>query len=1164
MSISPKNTFCRSIFILTFYFQTLIHIQKPAGGIKLARIIYGKTFWGEYFLKGLNSLYGDAKRIARGKNYASSGRVVSFEIKKNKIISKIKGNYRPFYKVILEFKPFSETQKKKIFKIIDENPLILAAIIDGKLPPVLLDKLIEQKIFLFPKNFEELKRDCNCPDWGDPCKHVAGTYFVLTNMIDNNPFVLFEIRGIDLINHYQIKQITEIEYPFSLVFEKNSPKTKDIDIVKLENFSPFILSRLEENPAFSSIDFKKVLDDFYKYNTKFIPTIIYKKQDEQIDKIERIFKQAEFKIHIQKDLQNYSIKIEHPILTKKKFKELFNQENLDLLGLIRLFLSFETSRGTKSYIYLYYFSRIIYLLAINNGFIFDILKQDNKFISIAKPLLSPLNIKKQFELLNEITPNIVFVENKPLQNNSANILLSSLFLTTLVQKLNFPMKKGKGDRIFEQIFALMFKGAKIKPNFELENVIKNIDKYFAIFDLLKSDIDFVIHIKEKDDNFTMEFFAGGEHICKIKNKDKRLLVYKLIVKFSDTLFEIEDLTKQEQIEIDFKRLEKFILEQKDILQDLGIKVIIPKNLQNLLKPKLQVKARSIGNLTSFLSLSKLLEFNFVISIGDREISEEELKKLLEQGRKIVKFKDSFVYLEPNEVKNLFAQLEKQRKLSKYDLLKLKFNQEVELDKSLDAFLTNLFTVKDFPLPDIRASLREYQKNGFRWAVNNLLNGFGVILADDMGLGKTLQTLTVISFLKSQNHIKKPALIVVPTTLLNNWAKEIDKFTPHLGYSFYYGQKRRLQKTDLILTTYDILRRDLEKLKKEKFDMLVIDEAQKIKNPFAATTLAVKSIKTKFKMALSGTPVENNLSELWSIFDFAIPRYLKSLKEFQKTFAEEIEIKKNKEVARKLKNITSPFMLRRLKTDKNIIADLPEKIVIDDYVSLTKEQAGLYQSYVDEAMDILKNSEDSNRRGLIFKLLIALKQICNHPKNFDKTLPIDYKTSGKTMRLLELLETILARDEKVLIFTQYTQMGDILEQIIKKELLIEPLYLKGSLSKTKRDKMIEEFNTKREKSIFILSLKAGGVGLNLTSANNVIHYDLWFNPAVENQATDRAFRIGQMKNVNVFRFITKGTFEEKIDRIIKAKQELQELTVSTGEKWIANMSNEELQEIFEAG
>ena len=317
----------------------------------------------------------------------------------------------------------------------------------------------------------------------------------------------------------------------------------------------------------------------------------------------------------------------------------------------------------------------------------------------------------------------------------------------------------------------------------------------------------------------------------------------------------------------------------------------------------------------------------------------------------------------------------------------------------------------------------------------------------------------------------------------------------------------LQESDILLTSYDVARRDSDILKKAGIDCLIIDEAQKIKNSDTAIAKTLKSFKAKYKIALSGTPVENNLSELWSLFDFTLPKYLKSLKDFTKNYAQDIEINKDRQKIKKLKQITAPFMLRRLKTDKSIINDLPDKIVVDEYATMTKEQASLYKSVVNESM---KRLDEGDAKGLIFKLIISLKQICNHPRNFDKKSPLKKELSGKSELLLTILDTILQKDEKVLIFTQYVEMGNILTKLIQEELYTEPLYLKGDMSKKQREETVEKFQTDNRYKIFILSLKAGGTGLNLTAANHVIHYDLWFNPAVENQATDRAFRIGQTK------------------------------------------------------
>lgn len=1133
----------------------------------MARVNYGSTPWGNYFLNALNHFYQYDARVGRGKTYANSGRVYDLKIDDTKIKAKVTGNWDPYYNVALIFEPLPKKQVEKIYHIIDSNPLILASIINGELPPSLLTLLQNENIELFPQHFNDLATKCSCPDWGDPCKHMAGVYFVLTAMIDNNPFVLFEIRGIDIVRHYHIKKEIDIAFPIPLVLGQNeSFKNREIELVKFDNFKEFILSKLSSDPPFMHNDFHKLLGEFYRYAKRFFPTIFYKSENEQIEHIERIFKSAEFRFFISSDIVNSNIEITHPLLTAENISGLFGkkEEKLKLtpIELINFFLAFESNRGNAHFNYLYFLSRIIYLLIEADGFVFDVLKKNDLHYGIAKPLLSPASMQKQLALLEGITPPVACFNHSFLDQKSATVAIMSAALSQFVKELKFPMKKGANDRIDKAVFDLLFTPAPQKENFELQDTFRGLDRYFTLFDLLHSGIYFTIAIEKKGENYSMQMLASGKHLCAITDQKEKLHIYKLIVKFADTLLEIETLTGQKEIILSFERLEHFILEQKETMQDLGIDVIIPKELQALLRPKLKIAAKAASkNLTSFLSLDKLLEYDFFLSIGDEKISPEEFKKLIREGRRIVQFKEHFIYLDPKEIESLFKQMEKHKKLNRFDLLHLNFNDELELDETLKTYLNDVFKTKKYPLPPISATLRAYQHKGFLWAVNNLLNGFGVIFADDMGLGKTLQTITVIYHLKLQKHIIKPILIVVPTTLLNNWAKEIEKFAPSLSYSTYYGQNRVIKESDIIFTTYQILRRDREKIKKKKFDMIIIDEAQNIKNPHTQTAKSVKEIKATYKIALSGTPVENNLSELWSIFDFALPRYLKSLKDFQKSYAKAIEINQDKTAAKRLKNITSPFMLRRLKSDRSIIKDLPEKIVIDQYITMEKEQAALYQSFIDESLGVIDSSEKKDRSALIFKLLIALKQICNHPRNFDKTSPSDYHLSGKTKVLMQLLETIIERDEKALIFTQYTEMGDILEEIIKKELFMEPLYLKGSLSKSKRDALIENFNNDKEKKIFILSLKAGGIGLNLTEANNVIHYDLWFNPAVENQATDRAFRIGQEKNVNVFRFITQNSFEEKIDKMIKSKQQLQNLSVSVGEKWIGKMSDEELKMLF---
>jgi SNF2 family DNA or RNA helicase len=400
--------------------------------------------------------------------------------------------------------------------------------------------------------------------------------------------------------------------------------------------------------------------------------------------------------------------------------------------------------------------------------------------------------------------------------------------------------------------------------------------------------------------------------------------------------------------------------------------------------------------------------------------------------------------------------------------------------------------------------------------------------------------------------------------LTNWAKELQRFAPELSLTTYHGKDRsNLNTNDITLITYGTVRRDIEKINKHKWDLLVIDEAQNIKNLSSQQTKLVKSIKSKYRIAMSGTPVENRLLEYYSIMDFANKGYLGGVTHFNKQFAKPIESERDIQQLNKFLLATKPFVLRRLKNDKSIIQDLPDKTVIDEYCTLRKAQVALYQATLNSIMEKLKfESDEMARRGLVLTLIMALKQICNHPgqylKQFDN---INIEDSGKLLFLLDKLKDIYANQEKVLIFTQFSEMGTILQEVIEKYCNTPVLFLQGSTTRKKRDEMVELIQNDPQHQTMILSIKAGGVGLNLTGANHVIHYDLWWNPAVENQATDRAYRIGQNKNVFVHRLVCSNSFEEKINQMIRDKQDLANLTVATGEQWIGNLSDKELKQIF---
>ncbi|HEV2656795.1 MAG TPA: DEAD/DEAH box helicase, partial [Ktedonobacteraceae bacterium] len=450
-------------------------------------------------------------------------------------------------------------------------------------------------------------------------------------------------------------------------------------------------------------------------------------------------------------------------------------------------------------------------------------------------------------------------------------------------------------------------------------------------------------------------------------------------------------------------------------------------------------------------------------------------------------------------------------------------------------------------------------------------GFGACLADDMGMGKTPMLIALLLHERTKKQkALHPTLVICPMSIVGNWQREIQKFAPSLSVLVHHGVERlsdeafaeAVKKCDVAITTYSLALRDKEQLATIDWENVVVDEAQNIKNETAKQTQAIKQLQGRYRIALTGTPVENRLSELWSIMEFLNPGYLGTGTDFRQSFAIPIERYHNAERSQTLKKLVQPFMLRRLKTDKTIIQDLPDKMEMNVFCNLTQEQASLYEAVVKEMMERIEQSDGMERRGLILSTLMKLKQVCNHPAHFLSDHSSLARRSGKLARLEEMLEEVLEGGEKALIFTQFAEMGELLQQYLEERFGCEILFLHGSTSKKQRDMMVQRFQEEQHGApLFLLSLKAGGVGLNLTAANHVFHFDRWWNPAVENQATDRAFRIGQKKNVQVHKFVCVGTLEERIDQMIEQKKELAESIVGSGENWLTEMSTEQLKSLF---
>jgi len=731
----------------------------------------------------------------------------------------------------------------------------------------------------------------------------------------------------------------------------------------------------------------------------------------------------------------------------------------------------------------------------------------------------------------------------------------------------------QGDDNFRLLLNLFFMGIKIDTSAPaLRSLPVMINQWLSALHIDFSAYKYSINIKNEklSSNFTISMDVSvntetdSKKIPLFKCKNKKIL--QTPIALSNYLPEIRKLIECESVLLSEKRLILFIDSAAALLTRLGITVNLPKTLARELKPRLVVKKDSIGgSLVRYLDLDTLQDFKWKIAIGDEIISLEEFEKLVNEKRAIISFKNGYVKIEPEELSYLLKRA-KQAPPTLNDFIKAHITGNSVMAFDEREKINNLFRESEFPIPALlNAQLRPYQKRGYDWICSLLYSGFGCILADDMGLGKTVQSIAVMLRLKEEGLTANGCFVVAPAALIHNWENELSRFAPSLKFVRYHGKGRRISKAyDCFLTTYQTVVRDLTKLRQEAFSLLLVDEAHLMKNADTRMSRAVKQLHAKYKLALSGTPIENRLEDLRSLFDFILPGYLGDATKFREQYRIPIEVNRNKERAAVLQKITAPFLLRRVKTDKNIIKDLPDKIVINEYAVLEKGQAALYQNEVSNSLTRSENADGKIKSAIILSLLTSLKQICAHPRVFDKISPAEAKLSGKAKLLIARLKEILANGEKTLIFSQYVITLECLKLIIKKELGETALIYHGSLDQETRAEIVNKFQNDPSARILLVSLKAGGLGLNLTAASRVIHYDLWYNPAVENQATDRAFRIGQNRTVFVHRLITKNSFEEKVNAMITSKQELADMTITSEEAWITRMGTEELRELFGGG
>lgn len=1170
---------------------------------------YGNTWWGNYWLKALDHI-DFANRIPRGATYARRGNVKEIIINGNHINAKVAGSRPKPYKVSITVPSFTPEEITRLIDRLVTRPSLISKLLNRVLDPEMLKIVEECRLNLFPHQWSDFYMECNCPDWAVPCKHLAAVIYMMSREIDNNPFIVFEIHKVNLLEELQKRGITLTKEEHLAVpkladqfvsqpskeLTAETPDFRKIDFTRLRDISEPLVQLLPDTPAFYSQG-----NFLEKYATAW----------------NRIVKTAR-KIVAQKVPILESPSPSLPPLSRRMviYLEMHDSGNTRIVYRT----AFSMQKGKKEYIPLKaeelpqalfdlpvdflndYQPEVaalqqallfaLHLLA--NGAVVPRIVQlsDRSFLIRWFPAGIDPQVRIILSELEQIFPKntvraLLKSRKKPIPLSNQAECAVSFFLGLLIKRC---CTNVKGDSFLEMLFKgnrCSFSGVGEQ---QLAGSIKAwLDRYFIpehrylpLFIVRESEGgEFLLDIHIEDSSrpeekpvALSEIIVGKPYEKERFNILRELLMLESLIQ---GLNEYINRGATYPIRFNNKTFVSFLLKSIPAVRLLNVKVILPKSLQQLLRPQVTLrldKKQTDG--TAFVRLDDLLYFDWQIAVSDELLSPEEFRRLLKQASGLLRFKQNYIYVDEEDLEKIHKAFTQPPKLSSSRLLQAALTEEfesapVQLSEEVRRLIRELTACGDIPLPEgIHATLRPYQQRGYTWMYRNMRIGFGSILADDMGLGKTLQVITLLKKIKDEGALeKKRALIVAPTGLLTNWQAEIERFAPGLSVFLYHGPVRDLKRfdSDILLTSYGILRSDATLLKKKKWRLMAIDEAQNIKNQDTAQSKAVRSIPADVHIALSGTPVENRLSEFWSIMEFTNKGYLDTPKKFREEFARPIQLFNDLECVKRFRAITAPFMMRRLKSDKSIIADLPDKIERNEFALLTRQQAALYDRTLQAAMTEIEGIDTSDsaslfrRQGLVLQMILALKQICNHPVQFLKNKVWDPELSGKAEMLLDLTEAIVASGEKVLVFTQFREMGDILQELIAKRLGERPMFYHGGCSMKERQEMVERFQSDRTAQVFLLSLKAAGTGLNLTAASHVIHYDLWWNPAVEAQATDRAYRIGQHNNVLVHRFITKNTFEEKIDRMIQSKKDLADLTVATGESWIGKLSNKELKELF---
>lgn len=1174
------------------------------------------VWWGKAWLERLMEPR-DKALWEQGVHYLEEGALQELTLTDKGMVHATVGDYgeRQFQQQ-LQLPAFSTTQTQAWLQHLQQHPVWLSQLLSQQVPDALLEQAATLQAPLLPQNLEEWNMACSCPNRQVPCKHLTTALLAIQQQIEQDPFWLFHLRGAPLVDLLEekgailrvnqlegfptLEQQTATAPPIATAQEipYNSQALQQVDWSQLGNHWKDYMQLLDNQPLFYQGPLKALLQQQWRKAIRQ-----HKKQAlERADYLawhQQLQQTKDIALIINKNHQLLNVFVLQEVGNKPLFAT--DQALERCVGLLETVDLKELPLYPEAFIALHVLYRFSLKLLYEQAYLPHLLACPAGFLMQWLPAYTVnKNIRGLLRQLAKNTPtDLLLLDNQPLKKlrpEQQILSLCHLFASYYLQQAKawIPEWKNSQEKVAYCFFSgqpTPFEGSKE------QSMPKSIRAWLQPFYLGQAQfapVLKVIEIKEEEEWFftlTIQVENRGNKAAPLidlakfmQQADKKpyqLAVLQTLQRLAQYYPDLAPLLHQEEQKTPPytpAEFEWIFFEVLPMLNMLNIAIVLPYSLQRLTRPRLGIsiseKEKPKSKKPSFVSLKNLLQVEWKVTVGTEMIEAVEFLKLMKEKSGWVRHQDRYLYLNKEELEQIIQQLETPPLATANQLLQAALSQQednypVEVSAGVQKLLEALHEPITVPPPkSLKATLRPYQQVGYAWMYKNAELGLGSLIADDMGLGKTLQVIALLLKFKEEGRLNdKRVLIVVPTSLLTNWTKEIERFAPVLTAGMYHGSNRQLPLgADIVLTTYGVARLEGARLNQLDWYCLVIDEAQAIKNVYAGQTTAIKALQADLNIAMSGTPVENRLAEYWSIMDFVNPNYLGTLEEFSERYSNPIERENNQQRLEAFRKVTAPFILRRLKSDKSIIQDLPDKIEQNYIASLQPGQAELYQKIVADSIKELQlyKDEPKKRQGLLLKLLGGLKQICNHPYQYLQSGGSGPVYSGKSQLLMDLLTRIDRQQEKTLIFTQYRKMGRLMKEWIKERFGKEPMYLHGGCSRAERDKMVEAFQNDKQERIFLLSLKAAGTGLNLTAANHVIHYDLWWNPAVEAQATDRAYRIGQQKNVQVYRFITQGTMEEKIDAMIQSKKDLADRTVTLGEQWLGDLSTEALEDLLRLG